>query len=108
METVCFKVKLRPGSVERVREWAAELNGRGDEVRATLRDERVAVESVFLDQTDHGDFLIYYMKAESLETARSVAQRSHHAIDAYHQQFKDDTWESRKPLELLVDFERFG
>ena len=108
METVCVKVRLKEGSIERVRERAAELNRRGAEVQATLSDEGVVVESVFLDRTGHGDFLIYYVRARSLEEARRVVQASRHSIDAYHQQFKRETWESRAPLELLIDFESLG
>jgi hypothetical protein len=107
VETSCAKVHLKPGSLDRVRAWAAELNRRGDEVLATLRDEQVVVESVFLDQTSDGDFLIYYMKAQDLEDASQTARQSEHDIDAYHGQFKRDTWESQKPLELLIDFENF-
>jgi hypothetical protein len=107
VETTCVKVRLRPGSLDRVRAWAAELNRRGDDVLATLRDERVVVESVFLDQTSDGDFLIYYLKARSLEKAKQAAQQSQHEIDAYHDGFKRDTWDTREPLELLIDFENF-
>jgi hypothetical protein len=107
VETACVKVRLERGSLDRVRAWAAELNRRGSEVLATLRDEGVVVESVFLDRTDDGDYLVYYMKARSLEAAREAVDRSHHAIDAYHEQFKQDTWASRERLELLIDFENF-
>jgi len=74
---------------------------------ATLRDEGVTVESVFLESTPEGDFLYYYMKAKSMKTAREVAERSAHSIDSYHAQFKADTWEERTPLELRVSFENF-
>jgi hypothetical protein len=30
VETVCVRVRLEPGSLQRVREWAAELNARRD------------------------------------------------------------------------------
>jgi hypothetical protein len=107
VDTACLKIRLKPGSLDRVREWARELHARGDEVLATLRDEGIFVESVFLDSTDTGDFLIYYVKARSIEAAGEVVQRSLHPIDAYHQQFKTDAWEARTPLELLIDFENF-
>ena len=100
METVCIKVRLEPGSLRRVREWAAELNARRDEVLATLRDEGIRIESVFLD----GESLIYYLKADDLDQAREVYARSQHAIDAYHQKFKDETFAEQTQLELLVDF----
>ena len=108
MDTACVKVRLKPDSLDRVRAWAAELNRRSEEVLATLRDEQVVVESVFLDQTSEGDFLIYYLKARNLEEAAQAARQSQHQIDAFHQQFKQDAWESRKPLELLIDFENFS
>ncbi len=96
-----MRVRLAPGSLPRVRDWAAELNARRDEVMATLRDEGVRVESVFLD----GESLVYYLKADSLDKAREVYARSSHAIDAYHQRFKDETFAAETQLELLIDFE---
>jgi hypothetical protein len=95
------RVRLVPGSLPRVREWAAELNARRDEVLATLRDEGVRVESVFLE----GETLVYFLKADSVEHAREVYSRSTHAIDAYHQRFKDETFTDQTQLELLIDFE---
>jgi hypothetical protein len=103
VETVCVKVRLKPGSLPRVQAWAAELNNRRDEVMATLRDEDVIVESVFLD----GDELVYYLKAKDVAHAQAVAARSEHAIDEYHRQFKDETFAERRTLELLIDFENF-
>ena len=108
METVCIKVKLKPDSLEQVHRWADELRSRADEVLTTLRDEGVVVESVFLDSNEQGDYLVYYMKARSLSAAHQAAQRSSHPIDAYHEQFKAQTWESRRSLELLVDFENLA
>jgi len=103
VETVCVKVRLKPGSLPRVQAWAAELNNRRDEVMATLRDEDVVIESVFLD----GDELVYYLKARDVTHAQAVYARSQHAIDEYHRRFKDETFGERRTLELLVDFENF-
>ena len=108
MDTQCVKIRLKPNSIERVREWASELRARPDEVMATLRDEGIVVESAFLDSTADGEFLIYYVKAKSMEAAQEAVQRSTHPIDTYHQQFKTDTWEARTLLEPLIDFENLG
>jgi len=91
-----------------VRAWAAELKSRRDEVLQTLRDEGVVIESVFLEEASDGDFLIYYMRARDLKEANRLAQRSRHAIDAYHQEFKRQVWESTIGLELLIDFDDFA
>ena len=36
MKTKCVKIRLKPGSLERVREWATEVKKRSDEALATL------------------------------------------------------------------------
>ncbi len=73
-------MRLKPGCLPRVREWAAELTRRRDEVMATLRDETVRVESAFLDANPEGDFLVYVMRIDDDETNRfracNVAGRS--------------------------------
>ncbi|CAN5720185.1 hypothetical protein BH24ACI2_BH24ACI2_14260 [soil metagenome] len=107
-ETRCIKIKLKPNSLEKVREWARVINERKDEALATLRDEDVILECAFLDQTSEGDFLIYLMKAESFEKAKAVFEKSVHAIDEYHQNFKRETWEDGKKLEMLIDLDRFS
>lgn len=99
-------MRIKSGSVGRVREWAAELTGRRDEVLATMRDETARVESVFLDSTPDGDFLVYYMRVDDTETDRQAVATSTHAIDAYHRNFMREVIESSRHLELLVDFER--
>jgi Family of unknown function (DUF6176) len=102
----CSRIKLKPNSLDRVREWAAEMNRRKDEALATLRDESIFIESFFLEQASDGDYLIGYIRAESLEQSQKAVEKSTHAIDAYHQAFKKDCWESGERLEVLVDLNR--
>ncbi len=99
-ETRCVKIKLKPDSIEKVREWAQVINERKTEALATLRDESVIFETVFLDQTEEGDFLIYLMKAESFARARQALQKSNHSIDEFHQNFKRETWIDGKQVFL--------
>lgn len=108
-ETRCVKIKLKPDSIERVREWAKMLNEtRRDEALLTLRDETVVFEVFILDRTTEGDFLIAFMKAEDFEKSQRAVEASTHDIDQYHQKFKKEIWESIKQLELLVDLDRTG
>jgi len=106
MTLLCHRIRLKPGSVPRVREWAAELVRRADEVMATLREETVRLESAFLEEGKDGDFLVYVMRVDDLAASRAAAERSTHAIDAYHRAFMRDVIESRQELELLIDFDR--
>lgn len=106
METWAFRIKLKPNSIHRVREWAGEIMRRQQEALETLRDESVLLENFFLEQAEDGDYLIGVMTAESFDRSQASVRESKHDIDSYHQQFKRDTWESGEPLERLVDLNR--
>lgn len=101
----CVRVRLRPDSLAKVREWAAHINDHRSEAMQTLIAEGVRVESVFLDSSKDGDFLVCYMRAVSHAVARKVAQDSTARIDAFHRAFKKETWVEVSPLELLVDLQ---
>ncbi len=103
MDVVANIIELRPNSLDRVQEWARTLNERADEAIATLRDEGVKLESWFHLSLDGKDYLLCYMRTESMEKAQEVVKSSPHAIDAYHQQFKKDAWVGGKAARLLVD-----
>jgi len=105
-ESRCVKIELKEGSLSRAREWANTLNSRREEVLATLRDEGVTLETVFLEQDGDRNFLIYIMRAESFAKVRAVVEKSTHAIDAYHKKAMQEICGPRKELELLVDFSR--
>jgi hypothetical protein len=103
METRAFRIRLKPQSGERVRAWAEEIMQRKDEALETLRDEGVVLECFFLDRRDDGDDLICIMVAEDFERSQAVVRDSPHAIDAFHQAFKRDTWDAVEALERLVE-----
>jgi hypothetical protein len=103
MECLCALVTLKPGTLERAREWARELTARKDEVIITLRDEAVVVESVFLLTQADTHYLVYYMKGHDLTAAAEIARASIHPIDEYHRQFKKETWADVQLLEVLLD-----
>lgn len=103
METIAGVIELKPNSLEAVEKWAETFNERTDEVVATLQDEKVQIESWFHLSLNEKDYLILYMRAESIERAQEVFQNSEHSIDAYHQQFIQDTWLGVTRARLLVD-----
>lgn len=108
METRAHRIKLKADSLERVRQWAAEITRRQAEAVATLRDETVWLECFFLECAADGEYLIAVMCADSFEQSRAAVEHSLHSIDAYHRQFQKDTWASGERLELLVDLNRLG
>ena len=104
MPTKCALIKLKPGSSARIQEWATTLNARRHEVLETLQNEGVSLESVFLANLNGEDYLVYVMRSDDFERARHIGKNSLAAIDAYHKQFKADTWLERTELENLIDF----
>ena len=106
LETICYKIKLKPNTEHKVAEWSKIMNERAEEVIETLQNEGVYVESVFFSKELDGDYIIYYIKAESIDKMREVAKNSELAIDTFHRKFKQDTFESSTLLTKLVDFDR--
>jgi hypothetical protein len=99
-----MRIALKPGSLPLVREWAKTLaEDRRSEALATMMEEGVTVESYFLESGPGGDYLVAYMRADSLERAASVASASDQDIDRYHQEVKQKAWGERTSLEPLVD-----
>lgn len=92
MDAYARLIKLKPGSDALVERWSQTMNARRDEAVATLRDEGVEIESWFALELEGEQYLICYMRAESMEEAQKTLSQSAHPIDAIHQQFKVDTW----------------
>ncbi len=105
METACYRIKLKPGSLPKVEEWASRLNSEKSEVAKLLVNEGVSIESVFLEDTSEGQFLIYYLRAKSLKAAQEAVALSQHPIDVYHRETLTEITEDFSVLRSLVQFE---
>lgn len=105
MDVFARLIKLKSGSGEKVRTWARTINERRPEALETLRSEGVDIESWFSLSLDGEDYLLVYMRSDSMAKAREVATVSEHPIDALHQNFKEDTWVRSEGVvaSLLVD-----
>ncbi len=105
MDTICMKIKLKPESLMRARAWFEEANRRMPEVGATLRDEGVVVECVFLDSSDAGDFSTQYVKVENFARAQEVLAKSTNAIDPENAALFQELVESAQVLEMPIDMD---
>lgn len=106
MKTTCIKTKINGDDLEGIRLWFKTLKSRIDETMETLENEGVKIESVFIDKQGSDFFLIHYMKADDINKAYEVFEKSNSPIDIY---FKD-CWKryckGRIILEELLDLER--
>ncbi|MFC4553020.1 MULTISPECIES: DUF6176 family protein [Halorussus] len=98
-DVVLTKQKVEPGKEERLREWMAEVRSREDEALETLAQEGMHTESAFLEHTDDGTYLVYFMEADDMDAVYDAYQNSDHDIDHEHQSVMAET---------LADFENVG
>jgi hypothetical protein len=102
MDVGAVLIKLKPNSYENVELWQRELNQRKAEAIETLKAEGVVIESWFFVQIEKVDYLIAYMRAESIQLAQEIGRNSQFEIDQVHKLFKQN-WEKVIPAQLLVD-----
>jgi len=84
MEIASGLIKLKPGTDEKVDEWRNTISSRLEEAIATLKDEGVEIESWFKVEIEGQNYLLWYMRAESIARAFKVSQTLNHPIDQLH------------------------
>lgn len=103
-EVVLTKNRIEPGKTEQLREWMAEIQSRRDEAVKTLQYEGMYSEAAFLEQTADGDYLLYYMEAEDIDSVFEAFESSPYKIDQEHKKIMDDVLADDQPegnIELL-------
>ena len=103
MEIRCVLIELKPNSLELARQWASFIQEHRSEALSTLKAEGVTVESIFFTSIGGKDYLIGYMRAKSFAQAAKAVEASTAAIDAYHQQFKNEAWVKSIQTQPLID-----
>lgn len=93
-EIVLTKQKIEPGKTQRLEEWVREVRNRKSEAIETLQNEGMHAETAFIEHTDEGDFLVYYMKADDVQRVYHAFEESAHPIDAEHKQVMMDVLET--------------
>ena len=84
MEIASGLIKLKSDSNAKVEEWRNTMTSRLSEALATLKHEGVEIESWFRVTIGGDDYLLWYMRAESIQKAFEVSQTFEHPIDKYH------------------------
>lgn len=89
-EVQLVRQRIRPGKTDQLRAWFAELERREEEVIRTLESERAWTETVFIDATETGDSLYYYLEAEDLDTVFDAFEHSEYDIDEQHRRVLEE------------------
>lgn len=84
MEYAAGLMKLKPGSEDVLASWQSTMASRVAEVRASMESEGVSVESWFKLELAGQTYLMWYMRAESMQKAVEAFQKSTASIDQFH------------------------
>ncbi|MEM7097892.1 MAG: DUF6176 family protein [Pseudomonadota bacterium] len=84
MEIAAGLIKVNLGAEGLVADWAKTIRERVDEALLTLRDEGVEIESWFELELAGDKYLLWYMRAASIERIWSAFAQSEHDIDHFH------------------------
>lgn len=97
-ETVIVKQEIKPEKVQDLKHWMGKVRNRMDEIVETLQDEGVKTESVFLEESDQGIFLVTYMEAEDVRKAQQTFAESTNEIDVEHKQTLEECLVDGEPV----------
>jgi len=89
-EVVLTKQRIEDGKTERLIEWMSEVREREDEVVETFRSEGMLTETAFLERTDDGDYLVYFMEAQDFDDVYEAYDDSTHDIDEEHKKVLEE------------------
>lgn len=103
---LCGRIKIKEGKLPEVYEWFNTLNARKAELIDAFRYEGVELETVFLERTKEGDFLIYYTRQESLEKVYTTLAKLGLPIRLLHVEYWQKCCEECMVLEPLFDLRR--
>lgn len=84
MEYASGLIKLKPGTEDKVEQWEKVISSRLDEAAATLKDEDVQIESWFKVEIDNKKYLLWYLRAKSIERVFEISMQLKHPIDKFH------------------------
>ena len=99
----CVRHPIKPGQGEAVVNWVAHLKQRSTEVTGVLADVGLIAEAVFMERSDHGDYLLIYTSARDLRAANEALSRSQLPLVREFDQLMAETADMEKAasLELL-------
>jgi hypothetical protein len=104
-DTQLLRIRIKPGKTARVVDFIRSLLKRRSEALEALKREGTLVESFFLERQEQGDYLYYYVKAESLRRAYAVHMDAQDPLTSEIREFVEDTWATISSPEPLLDLD---
>lgn len=87
MDVSATLIELKPDTANLVEDWKEFIEKHLDLAVDSIANEGVIIESWFLVQLGGKDYLLCYMRANSMAQAIGVANSSKNPVDSYHRNF---------------------
>jgi hypothetical protein len=99
----CVRYPIRPGQRDALVNWVARLKHRSTEGTEVLAEVGLIAEAVFMDPSNHGDYLLIYTSAKDLRAANEALSSSQLPLVREFDQLMAETVDMDKAagLELL-------
>ena len=95
--------RVRPGKLDQLKAWLAEMGERADEVREAFVHEGVTHEQGFLLETADGHLLVAAVECEDYDAARQMFSKSTFPIDVAQRQIMPELTGGTLELAPLFD-----
>ena len=104
-ESQLLKIRIRSGKTPAVLDFIRSLRERKELALEAMRREGMAVESMFLERRDGGDYLYYYARSRDLVLASQVNMQATDALTLEIRAFIAETWDHIVSPEPILDFD---
>ena len=104
MEIAAGLIEIKEGTEQVVASWRDTLASRRAEVLQALRNEGVEIESWFEVEISGRRFLLWYMRAESMDKAWEIFKNSSDDIDMFHRETLGSIAREAIAAKSLLDF----
>ena len=108
-QSTCMKIRLKPGMTEVYLDFTKQVLNRKDELTASLKEQGIIAQHIFLERSPNGDFIFFYLKSEDLAKTRDTLYSSKRKIDLEMREMVDAAWDTSQVTRLrtrLIEFAR--
>ena len=96
----CMRIRMKRGMTDKFVQWAKQVPKRMDEVKASMMEQGVLEQSIFLERAPDGEFIVLFWKVADPEKARAAFQNSTRKIDLEMVEMIETTWDRSQVSKL--------
>jgi L-rhamnose mutarotase len=95
-----MKTRLKPGMTEVYLNFTKQVLNRKDELMDSIREQGIIAAHIFLERSEDGGFIYFYLKSEDLAKNRDIFYSAQRKIDREMIDIISATWDSSQAARL--------